>query len=65
MSYTIMKCEVCGRPYHLHDNGKVTGAGAGEVPCSHVVDKYSRRKVNATEVDVAELEELIHDNVGD
>ena len=59
MSYKIMKCEVCGRLYHLHDNGKITGAGAGQVPCAHVLEKYSRRKAEVTDVDINELEKYM------
>jgi len=56
MSYKVMKCEVCGKLYHLHSNGKITGASAGQVPCAHVLEKYSRRRGNIVDVNVSELE---------
>jgi len=30
MSYIIKYCDVCGKEYHIHENGKIKGA------CKHI-----------------------------
>jgi len=55
MSYIIKRCEICGKKYHVHDNGRIAGA------CKHVNTSKGRgRKLfNATMADTLELDKLI------
>lgn len=50
MSYVIKRCSVCDKEYHIHSNGKTTGA------CEHI--KVGRIKGKRTVVETADVNEL-------
>ncbi len=54
MPYIVKHCNICGKEYHVHKNGKVKGA------CKHIkIGRLKGRKTYVATVDTNELDALI------
>ena len=54
MSYVIKYCDVCGKEYHIHKNGKVKNA------CKHIrIGRMRGKKTFLATVDTDELDGMI------